>query len=92
MPQHNKQTCPYHLIFDNEEADAIEWLTDVLKAIIEKGPSHRSFKKAMTLLRVWGKVLDYREAMDDAMHKTAEIILTQQAQLRVNATDEGELN
>jgi hypothetical protein len=68
MSQERKD-CPLDLTDD--EIDGINWLLKTLKAIRKKGPSHRSYKVAMSAVDALYKLRHLREMHEEA-HQDAE--------------------
>ncbi|KKK62258.1 hypothetical protein LCGC14_3006130 [marine sediment metagenome] len=70
-----KCECKYEKIFTEEETEGMAWLDRVLEAVCEKGPNHRSFKKALAAAQAINKMEQHRHELHCAAHGLEERIM-----------------
>lgn len=61
-------SCKYDISLDHEEIDALGWIEEVLKAILAKGKTHKSFHKATACVRAFDKIREHRDDIHVAVH------------------------
>jgi len=63
-----KSPCPFELAFTEGELRGLNWLSELLKLIIEGGRQQKSFNKAVNALNGLEKLENHCDTLHEAIH------------------------